>query len=162
MDVRVFSIGAAAEASGLTVKTIRYYEQAGLIPKAARHDSGARTGGNRVYAHADIGRLRFIRHARMLDLSLGDIREILEVVEEQGCPGDRPDYQRILARHLENIDTRITHLLGLRKNIEDLMSRERSGDAEACSWDTCECMRSDTASASPTATDADRKDGAAG
>ncbi len=36
MDIRVFSIGEAAEVSGLTVKTIRYYEHTGLFPKAAR------------------------------------------------------------------------------------------------------------------------------
>ena len=162
MDVHVFSIGEAAEASGLTVKTIRYYEEAGLIPKAARHDASARTGGNRLYGQADIGRLRFIHHARMLDLSLGDIGDLLEIFGKQGCPGDQPDYQRILARHLGKIDNRITHLLGLRKNIEDLMSRESSGNGETCSWDTCDCMRSDTASPSPTATDAGRKNWATG
>ena len=142
MDDRVFSIGEAAEASGLTVKTIRYYEQAGVIPKAARHDSNARTGGNRLYGEADVGRLKFISHARMLDLSLGDIGELLGIVGEQGCPGEQPDFRRILARHLEKIDTRIAHLLGLRRNIEDLMSRKASRAGEACSWDTCDCMRS--------------------
>ena len=73
MDVHVFSIGEAAEASGLTVKTIRYYEEAGLIPKAARHDASARTGGNRLYGQADIGRLRFIHHERLPAPSLGGI-----------------------------------------------------------------------------------------
>lgn len=57
MTSREYSIGDAAKASGLTVKTIRYYEAIGLIPKAARHNSGAHTGGNRVYSEADVGRL---------------------------------------------------------------------------------------------------------
>ncbi len=143
MDVRQLSIGEAAKAAGLSVKTIRYYEEIGLIPKARRHDGNARTGGNRVYTEADIGRLRFINHARMLDLGLDDIRALLAIADEQGCPGDQPDYRRILARHRDEIDKRITHLLGLRKTIEDLMSRERSRDGEACSWNTCDCMQPD-------------------
>ena len=143
MEVRQLSIGEAAEAAGLSVKTIRYYEEIGLIPKARRHDGNARTGGNRVYTEADIGRLRFINHARMLDLGLDDIRDLLAIADKQGCPGDQPDYQRILGRHREEIDNRITHLLGLRKKIEDLMSRERSREGEACSWNTCDCMQPD-------------------
>ena len=133
----------------MSIKTIRYYEEIELIPKAERHDGNARTGGNRVYSEADIGRLRFIHHARMLDLNLNDIRELLAIVDEQGCPGTRPDYQRILARHLEEIDTRVTHLLGLRKEIDDLMSRNPARDAEACSLSTCNCMEPDISSTSP-------------
>ena len=54
-----FTIGKAAHASGLTAKTIRYYEQIGLIPKARRHNSSGapHTGGDRIYSETDIGRL---------------------------------------------------------------------------------------------------------
>ena len=149
MEGKQLSIGEAAKATGVSIKTIRYYEEIGLIPKAVRHDGNARTGGNRVYSEADIGRLRFIHHGRMLDLNLNDIRELLAIVDEQGCPGAQPDYQRILARHLEEIDTRVTHLLGLRKKIDDLMSRNPARDAEACSWSTCNCMEPDNSSTSP-------------
>ena len=130
-------------------KTIRYYEEIELIPKAPRHDSAARTGGNRIYSEADIGRLKFIHHARMLDLNLDDIRELLAIADKEGCPGEQPDYQRILVRHLAEIDKRVTHLLGLRKKIDDLMSRDPARDAEACSWSTCDCMEPDIASTSP-------------
>ena len=53
MDGRaVFSIGDAAKAAGLTVKTIRYYEEIGLIPKAGRTTGGVHTRGHRVYNEA--------------------------------------------------------------------------------------------------------------
>ncbi len=149
MEVRQISIGQAAKSTGLSVKTIRYYEQIGLIPKALRHDNGARTGGNRVYSEADVGRLRFIHHARMLDLSLDDIRELLAIADQQGCPGDQPDYQRLLAQHLERIDKRITHLLGLRERIEGLISRERASGGEPCTWNTCDCLPRDAAPEAP-------------
>jgi len=48
----IISIGDAAKASGLTVKTIRYYEEIGLIPKAGRTTGGVHTRGHRVYNEA--------------------------------------------------------------------------------------------------------------
>ena len=141
------SIGEAAKAAGLSVKTIRYYEQIGLVPKAPRHDRFARTGGNRFYGEEEIGRLKFIHHARMLDLSLDDIRQLLGVVEENGCPGGGPEYHLILARHLEQIDKRLGHLRGLRNQIEALMEQNRPPAPIECSWDTCNCLHPGGASA---------------
>ena len=140
MDAYGYGIGDAAEASGLTVKTIHYYEQIGLIPRAQRRNSGAHTGGNRMYSEADMGRLRFIYHARLLGLGLPDIRKLLALADGQGCPGGQPEYEQGLRRHLDDIDDRIRHLLGLRATIEVLLSPERRPKGEACSWSTCECM----------------------
>lgn len=143
MDGRVttLSIGEAAEASGLSIKTIRYYEQIGLIPKAARTNGGAHTDGHRVYTEADVGRLRFIHHARLFCLSLADIRELLAVAEGKGCPSRQPEYQTILRRHLDELDERVRHLLGLRTAIEGLMTAARRSESQGCSWGTCGCMR---------------------
>ncbi|MFB3151396.1 MAG: MerR family transcriptional regulator [Alphaproteobacteria bacterium] len=140
MNVREYKIGDAAKASGLTVKTIHYYEQIGLIPRAQRRNSGAHTGGNRMYSEADVGRLRFIYHARLLGLGLPDIRELLALADGKGCPGGQPEYEQVLGRHLDDIDDRIRHLLGLRATIEVLLSPQRRPKGEACSWNTCECM----------------------
>ncbi len=140
MNLRGYKIGDAAEASGLTVKTIHYYEQIKLIPRAQRRNSGAHTGGNRVYGEADVGRLRFIYHARLLGLGLPDIRKLLALADGKGCPGEQPAYEEVLARHLDDIDDRIRHLLGLRATIEVLLSPQRQHKGEACSWNTCECM----------------------
>ncbi len=138
-DTNGISIGDAAKASGLAVKTIRYYEQLGLIPKAPRHDSNARTGGNRYYTEAEIGRLRFIYHARALNLGLDDIRALLAVAEERGCPGEQPEYRRILMRHMGDIDERMDQLQRLRTDIEMLLSRPRSAKSGTFSWTTCDC-----------------------
>ena len=109
MKSETLSIGDAAAASGLSTKTIRYYEDVELIPKARRSNTEARTGGDRVYDDADIGRLRFIRHARMLGLGLDSIRDLLKLAEH-GCPGRQPEYHQTLERHLSAIEERIQHL----------------------------------------------------
>lgn len=134
-----YSIGDAARAAGLSAKTIRYYEQVGLIPKAPRRAGAAHTGGDRIYSEADIGRLRFIRHARMVDLGLADIRELLKIADA-GCPSTHPAYAEVLRRHVRTIDERINHLLGLRGAVHQLLSRRSAADDECCTWETCGCM----------------------
>lgn len=134
------SIGEAARESGLSVKTIRYYERIGLIPPARRHDSFTRTGGNRRFDEADIGRLKFIHHARMLELGLDEIRALLEPLETGRCPGDERQYRVILRNHLQQIDERVAHLLGLRERIETLLAQHNGGDPGPCHMATCRCM----------------------
>ncbi len=147
MTSRGLSIGAAAKTTGVSVKTIRYYEDIGLIPKPHRRNGNARTGGNRVYDERDIGRLRFIRRARMLGLGLADIRQLLAIAEQGECPGERPEYRSLLARHMEEIDRRMEHLHGLRQQIERLMAQRRVSGDDGCSWNTCECLETDPPSA---------------
>lgn len=135
-----YSIGQAARASGLTAKTIRYYEEIGLIPKARRRTGTFHTGGDRLYGDADIGRLRFIYHARLVDLSLTDIRELLKLADAGGCPSEDPVYGDVLKRHIRTIDQRINHLLGLRSTVYQLLKGNGSRAGEPCTWDTCTCM----------------------
>lgn len=134
------SIGEAARETGVSVRTIRYYECIGLIPPARRHDSLARTGGNRLFDAADIGRLKFIHHARMLELGLDEIRALLEPLQTGRCPGGERRYRGILRTHLQQVDERVAHLLGLRERIETLLARHNGGDPGSCHMATCRCM----------------------
>jgi DNA-binding transcriptional MerR regulator len=141
MSAQTFSIRQAADAAGLTAKTIRYYEQIGLIPRARRTNGGANTNGRRIYIEPDLGRLRFIRQARLLGLSLADVRELVALAEGRGCPSGQPEYQRILTRHLRDIDDRVRHLAMLRTAIKALLAPNSGAIDQACSWATCDCMR---------------------
>jgi len=70
-----------AQQSGITPPTIRYYEQTGILPPAARADNGYR-----AYRAADVERLRFVVRAKALDFSLDEIREILAFRERGETP----------------------------------------------------------------------------
>lgn len=140
MKRSTLSIGEAAQACGLNAKTIRYYEQIGLIPAALRTNRAARTGGNRVYSEADVDRLRFVHNARSLGLGLDDIRDLL-VAADGGCPGEQPIYREKLAEKLKAIEDRIADLLTLRRTVEALMSQGRQATAKSCSRAGCVCMR---------------------
>jgi MerR family transcriptional regulator, copper efflux regulator len=137
-----YSIGETARAAGLTTKTIRYYEEIGLIPKARRRPGGLHTGGGRMYSDSDIGRLRFIRHARLVDLGLVDISELLKIADSGNCPSEHPVYSEVLKRHIRTIDERINHLLGLRSQVHELLKRNSSTPSACCTWETCGCMQS--------------------
>lgn len=72
------NIGAASEASGVSQRMIRHYEKIGLIPSAARRDSGYRD-----YAEADVHRLRFIANARDLGFPIAEIETLLGLWSDQ-------------------------------------------------------------------------------
>ena len=65
------SIGQLARAAGVTDKTIRFYEQIGVLPAARRGASGYRQ-----YSRSDVDRLVFIRRGRTLGLSLSDLKAL--------------------------------------------------------------------------------------
>ena len=75
--MRDLPIGALSERTGVKVPTIRYYEQAGLMPPAARTEANRRT-----YSVQDVDRLRFIRHARELGFEVDAIRQLLGLADQ--------------------------------------------------------------------------------
>lgn len=139
MDHREYRIGEAAVASGLSVKTIRYYETIGLIPKAPRHNNGAHTGGNRLFSHDDIGRLRFIRQARELGLGLAEVSELVAIAEHS-CPSRHSAYRKILNAQLAKVDRKVAELTALRERLVRMLRSNPSGAGENCSQSACDCL----------------------
>jgi DNA-binding transcriptional MerR regulator len=77
----MYLIGELSDKAEIPTKTVRYYEEIGLLPEARRADNGYR-----LYDEPDIERLHFIKSARMLGFGLEDIREILAFREREEPP----------------------------------------------------------------------------
>lgn len=77
MDGReLMQIGEVAERAGLSMRTIRYYEEVGLVVPTARSQ-----GGFRLYTESDVQRLQLIRRMRPLEFTLEQTRELLQLVD---------------------------------------------------------------------------------
>ena len=125
-------IGELAARFGLNPKTIRYYEEIGLLPRAARLDSGYRR-----YDERDAERLGFIRRAKMLGLSLDEIRDILSMQQTDSPPcGQVLNLIDIkisaIDRRKAELETFRAELANLRAAWTDEDERVRQAAAPAC------------------------------
>jgi len=75
-----YTIGALAQAAGVGVETVRYYQRCGLLPEPPRP-----AGGIRRYGEAHLSQLRFIRHAQELGFTLDEVAELLALDEGRDC-----------------------------------------------------------------------------
>src|SRR5919108_6641938 len=110
-----WTVGPAAQAAGLSAKAVRLYESRGLLPEAPRTQAGYRT-----YTDDDIAVLRFIRQAKTLGLSLGEIRDILDL--RRGGTAPCRHVVRLLDERIREVDRTITELRHLRRMLADTRS----------------------------------------
>lgn len=109
-------IGALARASGTPIDTIRYYERLGLVPEPERTESGYRR-----YRDADIQRLNFIRRAKTLGFSLGEIGELLALSTAR--EDDMAPLRERTAATLATVEQRIAELDRMRAGLMTLLDR---------------------------------------
>ncbi|MBI4611087.1 MAG: MerR family transcriptional regulator [Candidatus Rokubacteria bacterium] len=113
-------IGEAAKRLGMNPRTIRFYESAGLLPPSKRTAHGYASAGHRLFSPEDLGRLQFVRQARLLDLSLDQIRELVEVTDEGCCGAARPHLKTLIREKLPELRRRIAELRRLERHLEVL------------------------------------------
>jgi len=127
-EVGEWGIGALCERTGLSPRTLRYYEEVGLLPDVRR-----RAGGRRVYGGDALERLRFIGRLKTLGLSLGEIRELNELYALEGSTHAMlRRLHTLLGDHLSELDGRIESLTTLRDEMrgyrEHVSSRLEEGE----------------------------------
>lgn len=118
-------IGELAEQTGVTTKTVRFYEQVGVLPIPARRPSGYRE-----YGGDSIGRLEFVRAAQAVGLSLGEIREVLSFRDRGEMPCEH--VAGLIARRAADLDLRIAELTRVRDDLRRLARRAKSLDPRQC------------------------------
>jgi Cd(II)/Pb(II)-responsive transcriptional regulator len=115
-------IGDLSRKTGISVETIRYYERMNLLQTPPRSD-----GNYRLYGTQHLERVLFIRACRSLDISLDEIRSLLELraSPEAGCDG----VNRLLDTHIEAVEDRIRELHLLSRQLRDLRQSCQSVDS---------------------------------
>jgi MerR family mercuric resistance operon transcriptional regulator len=127
--------GALAARSRCNIETIRDYEKIGLLPPPPR--SG---GGHRLYGRDLVKRLNFIRRSRDLGFTLGEVRELLRLVD--GGTYSCGDIERLARDHVREIRRKIADLRRLQKVLETM--------AAQCSGGAALTARSSMRSSTPT------------
>lgn len=115
MTDSAMNIGAAAQATGISAKMIRYYESIGLISKPFRS-----FGGYRTYSPSEIHSLRFIRQARELGFSTQQIAELLSLWNDKSRPSHK--VKAITMEHIASLEERIRKLEAMKKTLSELVS----------------------------------------
>lgn len=114
-------ISELATASGTTPKTIRFYEQAGVLPEPTRT-----AGGYRDYGPEFIDRLGFIRRAQAAGLTLREVRQILAIYDRGEAPCGH--VRQILTDRLDQVRAQIAELVTLETHLDALVARAQEGE----------------------------------
>jgi DNA-binding transcriptional MerR regulator len=117
------TIGKLAAAEGVSVETVRFYQRRGLLPQPER-----RGGGYREYSEADRARLIFIRRARRLGFSVGEIGDLLGPAEANSAA----EIARAAQGKLADIDIQMRELELLRCRLRRLLHVCEHGDGRDC------------------------------
>ena len=118
------TIGRLAAAAGVNVETIRYYQRRGLMSEPAKP-----MNGQRRYADDAVRRVRFIKRAQVLGLTLEEIASLLELDEAHACAETRD----LAAHKLEVIDSKLADLKAMRRALTSLLRECGTGSAKgAC------------------------------
>ncbi len=119
-------IGELAKLAHCPVETVRYYEHEGLLAAPARS-----AGNYRLYTSSHLERLGFIRNCRTLDMTLGEIRRLLALMDSPAA--DCSGVNALVDEHIRHVQARIASLLGLQQQLVELRQRCAAGrDVEQC------------------------------
>jgi MerR family copper efflux transcriptional regulator len=116
LQIGLFKIGAVASRSGLSVKTIRFYCEEGLI-----HPRGRSAGGYRLFGPEVLAELQLIRTLKALEIPLPEIAQLLDARRSGVCTC--ASLQRTIAAKAGEIDQKLEALRSLQAELRELLAR---------------------------------------
>ncbi len=119
------TIGEASDASGVSAKMIRYYEEIGLIAPAGRT-----TSNYRVYDGDAVNRLRFVRRSRKLGFSLEETERLLKLWDDKARASAQ--VKALALAHVEELDVKIAEMQAMRDTLAHLAERCHGDDRPSC------------------------------
>ncbi|MGP6089099.1 Cu(I)-responsive transcriptional regulator [Antarctobacter jejuensis] len=118
------NIGQVSERAGLPAKTIRYYEDIGLVTPLRN------ANGYRAFRETDVHKLAFLARARALGFSIEDCRMLLALYEDETRAS--ADVKHVAEEHLTRIDEKIAQLQGMRETLSSLVHACHGDDRPDC------------------------------
>jgi MerR family transcriptional regulator, Zn(II)-responsive regulator of zntA len=122
-------IGELAAAAGTTTKTLRFYEESGVLPRTERAANGYRD-----YGPEALSRLDFIRRGQAAGLTLAQIREVIDIRDAGDAPC--PHVHQLITARLVDIDRQIADLEVLRAALIERRDQAGTADPSTCPADT--------------------------
>ena len=135
---RPLTVGQLARATSVPAKTIRYYEQVGVLPVPRRSSAGYRQ-----YSRHDVHRLLFIRRARALGLSLANLKALTAELDSGACLTMCPRLHALVAEQLLTVQRQIAEFQLLERQLVQVLQRLQTA-ALAHRAGECQCLNSDT------------------
>ena len=142
---RLLSVGQFAHITGVPAKTIRYYEQVGVLPVSRRSATGYRQ-----YAQRDVHRLLFIRRARTLGLSLPRIKALTAELDGGQCLAMRPQLTHLVTEQLRTVRQQIVEFQLLEQQLAQMLHRLLTAPASHHA-EGCQCLALDARAVQETA-----------
>jgi len=121
----MLTIGPLSKRSGVAAKTIRYYEEIGLLPQPKRA-----TNGYRYYEIRAVHILRFVGRARELGFAIEDVRDLITLWDNKYRKSS--DVRAIAKSHLETIEDKITKLQAMQSTLQHLIQGCHDDDRPDC------------------------------
>ena len=140
---QILTIGQVAKTTGVAAKTIRYYEQIGLLPAPSRT-----TSGYRQYDQSGVERLRFVSRARSLGLPLQRLRTLTSILNGGPSATLRHRLLGLVREQLSAVQHKIAELEGLRRQLEQVSHRMPTS-ARRRPTGACRCLEIDNATERP-------------
>ena len=119
------TIGPLSEQTGCNIETIRYYERIGIMPPPPRTE-----GGHRVYREEHLKRLTFIRRSRELGFTLGEVRNLLLLVDGDEFTCD--EVKTTTLEHADDVHQKIADLKRMEKTLRDTAAQCEGGKTPDC------------------------------
>lgn len=112
----LWTIGKLSRQAEVPARTIRFYEQAGLMPEPARSNAGYR-----IYSAAELRRLRLIKQARALGLSIPQTKELVHRAFDMECAEYQGEVVSIIQQRLSEVERRLHELRGFQQDLRALL-----------------------------------------
>jgi len=113
MGLHHMQIGEVAEQTGLSLRTIRYYEEVGLVTPSSRT-----VGGFRLYTETDVARLRLVKRMKPLEFSLDEMKDVLHVLDDLEAAEPNPQHVELITRLEMYRDAAIARVRALREQLD--------------------------------------------